>query len=124
MKLAVTVLLCVTSCLLTGCGTLLVRPNDDFSGRLYPATVVDAFGFVDGCRSAQPGLAAQTGLSLPFDMIIDTLCLPFDAYRTITNKKDLTLEQRRELRDKQPKEQEANQRFEAIGDPGSPQPQP
>ena len=88
MKTAIAVLLVSVALGTTGCGTMLVRGQDDFKGHIYPATVVDSCGFVDGCSSAQPGLALQSAVSLPFDALIDTLCLPFDVWNRVAREND------------------------------------
>ncbi len=137
----------------SGCATGLVRtqPEKPPPG-LYPATKLDCGCFIwgvgiRGSSSGSPEDAQRAGplqrvmatlcgvLDLPFSLVTDTVFIPSDIRRIQQHKKrdvpieqksqdELTLEERRQLRDMRLREQtRSNQASEAIGAETAPQPQ-
>lgn len=130
-----------------GCATMSSRHELwPWESRVYPAIRADGKAFWV-FASGQAGmtltpspwgrLACRTIVPLcylvdmPVSLVTDTLMLPVDVYQTDwqqvrdrEHQQNLTLEDRRRIRDDNLRQQEeSNQAFEAIGDPGSPQPQ-
>lgn len=96
--------------LMTGCGTFLARRGDPHAASLphvYPATYLSGTFVVapwseGGGLDPMPYRLSLTAVGIvdtPISLLTDTLCLPFDAFLWLRDPSQLTLEERRHLRD-------------------------
>jgi uncharacterized protein YceK len=76
MKIYTIALVLTLSVLTSGCATVCrgrIKAQKE-GGPLYPATEADAKAFISG----EPRVMPFAVLDLPFSLVFDTICLPYD----------------------------------------------